>query len=179
MDAIQTFDETSVDTIRTFHVFTTLKQRSRDKIINICPSWFSIHPGVTRGGHTRNESVGWFKESCWGANVCPLIWIFPNCVTVFSMSYCAVSPALMTFLFIILSIWKIHEDEGLNSKIYEGFQKYQFDKSSKVFIPDAATAVEGEMKKRYFVSLMSESLIKKGVFFRLRKRVRVSFIFDW
>lgn len=28
-------------------------------------------------------------------------------------------------------------------------------------------------KKRFFVSLMSESLIKKGVFFRLRKRIRV------
>lgn len=74
------------------------------------------------------------------------------------------------------SFHKIHEDEGLNSKIYEGFQKYQFDKSSKVFVADA-TANGEELKKRYFVSLMSESLIKKGVFFRLRKRVRVSLLF--
>lgn len=77
----------------------------------------------------------------------------------------------------ILSLHQIHEDEGLNSKIYEGFQKYQFDKSSKIFVADTATAVAGDLKKRYFVSLMSESLIKKGVFFRLRKRVRVSWIY--
>ena len=57
---------------------------------------------------------------------------------------------------------------------YEGFQKFQFDKSSKIFVADNAAKVEGEEKRRYFVSLMSESLIKKGVFFRLRKRVRVS-----
>ena len=62
----------------------------------------------------------------------------------------------------------------MNSKIYDGFQKFQFDKSSKVFVADKKEAVEGEAKRRYFVSLMSESLIKKGVFFRLRKRVRVS-----
>lgn len=75
-----------------------------------------------------------------------------------------------------LSINKIHEDEGLNSKIYDGFQKYQFDKSSKIFVADVAANTDSEMKKRYFVSLMSESLIKKGVFFRLRKRVRAKAI---
>lgn len=98
-----------------------------------------------------------------------------------SAIFCQSTPELIirqhdnhTYHIIVL---KIHEDEGLNSKIYEGFQKYQFDKSSKNFVADSATAAEGEMKKRYFVSLMSESLIKKGVFFRLRKRVRVSSIY--
>ena len=41
---------------------------------------------------------------------------------------------------------------------------------------DVAANTDSDMKKRYFVSLMSESLIKKGVFFRLRKRVRAKAI---
>lgn len=74
---------------------------------------------------------------------------------------------------ILFPFFKVHEDEEINSKIYDGFEKYQYDKSNREFKidPEANSEIE---KKRYFVSLMSESLIKKGVFFRLRKRTRVS-----
>jgi hypothetical protein len=38
---------------------------------------------------------------------------------------------------------------------------------------DSETTATSSNYKRFFISLMSESLIKKGVFFRLRKRLRV------
>jgi len=77
------------------------------------------------------------------------------------------------------------EDESKNSRIYNGFEGYRFNKADKIFVSDNAIAgihkeyQEGEeelVKKRYFVSLMSESLIKKGVFFRFKKRIRAKAI---
>jgi hypothetical protein len=67
----------------------------------------------------------------------------------------------------------LHDDEQLNSNIYAGYKGYAYDKNQKTFVPKDANeeAVNG---KRYFVSLMSESLIKKNVFFGFRKRTRVS-----
>ena len=60
----------------------------------------------------------------------------------------------------------------MKSKIYEGYQTYNYDKSSGSFQHED-NSISSE-KKRFFISLMSESLIKKGVFFKLRKRTRVS-----
>jgi hypothetical protein len=83
----------------------------------------------------------------------------------------------------------LEEDEELkNGKIYEGFHTFTYHKKKKTFVPEGAEisgSIGGETgtavattavaeRKRYFVSLMSESLIKKGVFFRLKKRTRVS-----
>ncbi len=69
---------------------------------------------------------------------------------------------------------ELAEDEHLNSKVYEGFQNYRYNKKRGEFVPDGA--VDANNKRRYFVSLMSESLIKKGIFFRLRKRTRAQAI---
>jgi len=66
-----------------------------------------------------------------------------------------------------------HEDENLNSKIYEGFQSLRYQKGSSEFKVDDSSA-NPDGKKRYFISLMNESLLKKGVFFRLRKRSRLT-----
>lgn len=38
---------------------------------------------------------------------------------------------------------------------------------------NSLVATDNHDRRRYFISLMSESLIKKGVFFRLQKRIRV------
>eukprot|EP01041_Mallomonas_annulata_P011463 gene11463-23974_t len=64
------------------------------------------------------------------------------------------------------------EDEHLNSKVYNGYQSYYYNKKKNSF----ETAEPVSNGKRFFVSLMSESLIKKGVFERLRKRSKV---FAW
>jgi hypothetical protein len=69
---------------------------------------------------------------------------------------------------------EIHEDEELHAKVYEGFENFTYDKKQKAFLADSDSNVSASAKKRFFISLMSESLIKKGVFFRLRKRTRVS-----
>ena len=66
---------------------------------------------------------------------------------------------------------ELEEDEHLNSKIYDGFQTYRYDKRQKLFSPEAEKPGTNG-RKRFFISLMSESLIKKGIFFRLRKRDR-------
>lgn len=66
------------------------------------------------------------------------------------------------------------EDEYLNSQVYEGFQSFHFDRKERVF-----TTTETEApRKRFFISLMSESLIKKGVFSRLKKRNKLK-VFLW
>jgi len=68
---------------------------------------------------------------------------------------------------------ELEEDELLNdAKVYEGFRTYRYDKKKGAFVPDGGVEAGPGERKRYFVSLMSESLIKKGVFFRLRKRTR-------
>ena len=66
---------------------------------------------------------------------------------------------------------ELGEDEHLDSKIYDGFQTYRYDKRQKLFSPEAENPGTNG-RKRFFISLMSESLIKKGIFFRLRKRDR-------
>jgi len=66
---------------------------------------------------------------------------------------------------------ELEEDEHLNSKIYDGFQTFRYDKRQKLFSPEAEKPGTNG-RKRFFISLMSESLIKKGIFFRLRKRDR-------
>ena len=80
-------------------------------------------------------------------------------------------------------------------KVYNNFLSFEYKPTQKKFIENlsinvnitttttkATTAVgttDSELTmtssnyKRFFISLMSESLIKKGVFFRLRKRLRV------
>jgi len=74
---------------------------------------------------------------------------------------------------------ELEEDEHLHeAKVYEGVQNFKFDKRKQEFIAekgsDASADAARSQRKRYFVSLMSESLIKKGVFFRFKKRTRVS-----
>ena len=59
--------------------------------------------------------------------------------------------------------------------MYEGYKNYAFNKKSKIFEPADDKSVGTDGKKRYFVSIMSESLIKKNVFFGFRKRTRVMF----
>jgi protein tyrosine/serine phosphatase len=66
---------------------------------------------------------------------------------------------------------EVEEDVNIHGDVYQGFQTLNFDKKSSLFVADKnSQSVDG--KRRYFISLMSESLIKKGVFLRLRKRRR-------
>ena len=83
---------------------------------------------------------------------------------------------------------ELEEDEHLHaSSVYDGVVNYKFDKKKLEWKAEGVTAngglqevqqvaphTENGGRKRFFVSLMSESLIKKGVFFRFRKRIRVS-----
>jgi hypothetical protein len=90
---------------------------------------------------------------------------------------------------------KIEEDEHLMDKVYNNFLSFEYKPTEKKFIENLSISVnitttttttttavgttDSEISttssnyKRFFISLMSESLIKKGVFFRLRKRLRV------
>lgn len=74
---------------------------------------------------------------------------------------------------------ELHEDENLHSnKVYNDFKSFTYDKKIGQFKPlDKDTKLSHSDKRRYFISLMSESLIKKGVFFRLQKRLRFKSIF--
>lgn len=78
----------------------------------------------------------------------------------------------MNRAFLHLSDLQLEEDENLDSAVYKDYHNYEYDQRSKTFSPAAGYAGDTQ-KKRFFISLMSESLIKKGVFFRLRKRIRV------
>ena len=79
---------------------------------------------------------------------------------------------------------ELKDDDKLHaSSVYEGCINYFFDKKKLEWREEGVTkngAVAKETasvqngRKRFFVSLMSESLIKRGVFFRFRKRIRVS-----
>lgn len=65
---------------------------------------------------------------------------------------------------------EIAEDEHINSAVYSGFQDVNMDKTSPVGEGwEVLRDVEGG-RRRYFVSLMDESIYRKGVFKRLRKR---------
>jgi len=69
---------------------------------------------------------------------------------------------------------EIEEDEHMDSAVYSGFSDYTYDsKAGQFALASETTSVTG---RRYFMSLMSESLIKKGVFFRLQKRNRAKAI---
>jgi protein tyrosine/serine phosphatase len=63
---------------------------------------------------------------------------------------------------------ELEEDEGLNSEVYEGFGRSVYDPKSNVWAVDDSESVHGKM--RYFISVMSESVVMRGIFFRLRKR---------
>jgi len=91
-------------------------------------------------------------------------------------------------------------------KVYNNFLSFENKPTQKKFIEnlsinvnitttttavgttDSEITTTSSNYKRFFISLMSESLIKKGVFFRLRKRLRVKkehiyvyvfFLFSW
>jgi hypothetical protein len=76
-------------------------------------------------------------------------------------------------------------------KVYNNFLSFEYKPTQKKFVQnlsinvnitttttavgttDSEITTTSSNYKRFFISLMSESLIKKGVFFRLRKRLRV------
>mmetsp|Transcript_28457 Transcript_28457/g.47825 ORF Transcript_28457/g.47825 Transcript_28457/m.47825 type:complete len:338 (-) Transcript_28457:126-1139(-) len=83
---------------------------------------------------------------------------------------------------------EIEEDEHINSQVYSGFHDYQFDSRQKSFVTIKTSSSSGSgsgsetsstdsnagtERKRFYISLMSESLIKKGVFYRLKKREKL------
>ena len=79
---------------------------------------------------------------------------------------------------------ELEDDEMLHtSTVYDGCMNYRYDKKMQEWKEDGVTlngalakdpSAQNNGRKRFFVSLMSESLIKRGVFFRFRKRIRVS-----
>ena len=104
----------------------------------------------------------------------------------------------MNVLIDLRSPTEIEEDENIKASIYEGYTNYYYDKktgrfntnivktselSSQGATAEAATAAteatvtatvdKENNKKRFFVSLIDESVIKKGIFKRLRKRTKV------
>ena len=99
---------------------------------------------------------------------------------------CLVNQLSVKSLIDLRSPAELEEDSLLHgSPVYEGMLNYDYDKKKQEW-KEAGITSNGEIKavdgmqgngigrKRFFVSLMSESLIKKGVFFRFRKRIRVS-----
>jgi len=68
---------------------------------------------------------------------------------------------------------EIHEDLNLYSEIYSGAQSVVYDRKFRMWEKnETVQSVEGRM--RYFISLMDESVIKKGVFDRLKKRNKLA-----
>lgn len=69
---------------------------------------------------------------------------------------------------------EIDEDENLKSPVYDGFCDFQYNKRERIFLlSDKNHEVDTDCsRRRYFISLMSEDLIKKSVFLRFRKRTR-------
>lgn len=75
---------------------------------------------------------------------------------------------------------ELEEDENLKASVYEGYSNYHYNKktssfeldktniSDDVIIEDTTTSI----RKRFFISLIDESVIKKGIFARLRKRTK-------
>lgn len=64
-----------------------------------------------------------------------------------------------------------HEDDSnMNSKIYDGYQNVVYDKKANILQTEEGSVAT--IGKRFFIPLMSESLIKKGIFGRFRKRVK-------
>jgi len=77
-------------------------------------------------------------------------------------------------------LYQHDSDEKLNSSIYDGYINYRYDRKSRSLIADTIrndqpvekeVAVQG---KRFFISLMSESRIKRGIFLRMKKRYKVN-----
>lgn len=79
---------------------------------------------------------------------------------------------------------ELEDDEMLHtSTVYDGCMNYRYDKKMQEWKEDGVTlngalakdpSAQNNGRKRFFVSLMSESLIKRGVFLRFRNRIRVS-----
>ena len=71
---------------------------------------------------------------------------------------------------------ELEDDEMLHtSTVYDGCMNYRYDKKMQEWKEDGVTlngalakdpSAQNNGRKRFFVSLMSESLIKRGVFFR-------------
>lgn len=73
---------------------------------------------------------------------------------------------------------ELEDDENLNSAIYKDCVNYKFSSKKRQFEAmekESITNINSTamIKKRYFISLMSESLIKREVFLRLGKRGKV------
>ena len=68
---------------------------------------------------------------------------------------------------------EVEEDHDINSEIYSGVQDVHYDRVGKVWEKNETTVSVGG-KMRYFIALMSESIIKKGTFSRLRKRSKLA-----
>lgn len=66
-----------------------------------------------------------------------------------------------------------HEDVGLHSEIYNGAQSVVYNRKLNFWEKNETTMSE-EGKMRYFISLMDESVIRKGVFDRLKKRSKLA-----
>ena len=72
------------------------------------------------------------------------------------------------------------EDENLNSNVYKGFQNFHYDRKKMKFLTtenNHDNNNDNSLGKRYFISLMSESLIRNGIFSRLRKRNKVYILY--
>ena len=66
---------------------------------------------------------------------------------------------------------ELKDDDELDGAVYEGYGKSKFDvKKGEWVVDESHPSKDGKM--RYFIEIMSESIVKKGVFFRLRKRDR-------
>ena len=79
------------------------------------------------------------------------------------------------------SIPELEEDEHINSEIYHGSTSIKYDRSLKNWKhsePQLSSSASSDIqnKTRYFVEVMSEKIIKKGVFERLRKRSKLAVI---
>lgn len=74
---------------------------------------------------------------------------------------------------------EIEEDKNINGPIYKDCVNYKFNSKKLRFeameavSPVTSNATTAIIKKRYFISIMSESLIKRSVFMRLRKRHKI------
>lgn len=72
---------------------------------------------------------------------------------------------------------ELDEDEHLDGgNVYAGFGKSVYDADRGAWVVDeSAQSVDGRM--RYFISVMNESAVKKGIFLRLRKREKMQAFF--
>ena len=73
---------------------------------------------------------------------------------------------------------ELDEDEHLYSnQIYSNLNDLAYDTIKKSWESDNNNNNNNNNNKRFFISLMNENVVKKGVFFRLRKRERLQALF--